>query len=249
MKSFQTALGEVRIASKPQLFQSFAQLLRDTVACTNYPPGVALTGGSSPKAFFEWIVSHPEILPEAKREIVFTVSDERCVPMESEDSNYGSAQRGFFAPFGVEMDNWFPWDTTRDPADAADWYGKLWSLSFGEGHSYDICMLGMGEDCHTASLFPGSPLLEPEIVGHGKHLFAAVAVPGKGDRLTVTAKGLERCGKIVLLVTGEQKAEAMHRVFHGKEAPYSEIPVRLMNRFPEKVIWLVDDAAASKLAM
>jgi len=249
MKKTQTPLGEVLIAPQNELFETFADILKEMVASKNYPPGVGLTGGSSPKAFFKWLTEHPEKLPEAKQDIVFSVSDERCVPVESEESNYGNAQRLFFDPFGVEMDNRFPWDTSRDPEEAAGWYGKLWSLSFGDGHTYDVCMLGMGDDCHTASLFPGSPLLQEEVVENGIELFAAVDVPGKGSRLTITVRGLEKSGKIVILVMGEGKANALATVFHGDPAPLSEVPIRLMSRFPEKVLWLIDEAAAKNLSL
>ena len=243
----QTPLGKVLVAPQIDLFEAFTKLIKEEVASKNYPPGVALTGGSSPKAFFKWLAENPEKLPEARKDIVFTVSDERCVPVESGDSNYGNAQRLFFEPFGVDVENWFPWDTTRDPSEAADWYGKLWSLSFGDGHTYDVCMLGMGDDCHTASLFPGSPLLDDSVIEAGEDLFTSVHVPGKGDRLTITVKGLEKAGKIVVFVSGAAKADALHKVFNGESASFSEMPVRVMSRFPEKVLWLVDEAAAAKL--
>jgi len=249
MNLFQTPLGEVFIAPQPELFQYFATMIQEVVAAKNYPPGVALTGGSSPKAFYTWLSQHPERLPEARSRVVFTVSDERCVPMESEESNYGNAQRLFFDTIGVDFDNRFPWDTSRTPADAANWYEKLWALSFGEGHAYDICMLGMGDDAHTASLFPNSPLLTSESMKNNSHLFAAVHVSGKGDRLTITPAGLQRCGRVVILVTGAAKANTLHRVFHGEEAPVSEIPIRFMSTIKDQVVWLLDPDAGSKLVL
>lgn len=247
MKSVQSPYGEVYVGPKTSLYEVFTQLIKKTVASTNYPPGVALSGGSSPKAYFKWLAEHTDLLPELKQDIVFTVSDERYVPAESDESNYGNALRLFFETMGVDVDNRFPWDTGRSPEDAADWYGKLWELSFGPDSTYDLCMLGMGDDCHTASLFPGSPLLMGDW-SRGAN-FAAVDVPEKGMRLTITPRGLSRCGKIVIMVTGSSKADALHRVFHEGPHTITEVPISLLCQFSERVIWLIDDEAASRLSL
>lgn len=246
MKQVQSLFGEVHIGPKIALYEVFVQLIKETVKVTNYPPGVALTGGSSPKSFFKWLADNPDVLPELKKEIIFTVSDERHVPIESEESNYGNALRLFFEPMGVEIDHCFPWDSNRSPEEAADWYGMLWELSFGTDNIYDLCMLGMGDDCHTASIFPGSPLLNPGWE-QGPN-FASVLVPGKGNRLTITPRGLSRCGKIVVMVTGANKAAALHRVFHGGESDVVDVPITLLRTFSEKVVWLIDEDAASQLS-
>ncbi len=246
MKRLPSPYGEIVIAEKETLFDSFTSMIRDSVKEVTYPPGVALTGGSTPKDYFKWLADHPDKLPEAKENVVFTVSDERYVPLESDESNYGNAMRMFLDPVGIIDDHRYFWDTSRDPVDAARWYQQLWELSFGEDATYDICMLGMGGDCHTASLFPGSPLLE-QLDDNGDN-FASVLVPDKGERLTITPRGLKRCGRIVIFVLGEGKAEAVKRIFRGDEnTSVSEIPVRLFKHFPEKVTWLMDEAATSLL--
>jgi 6-phosphogluconolactonase len=243
MSEYPTAYGKVIVADHPVLFAQFTNAILKAIEAKNYPPGVALTGGSSPKKYFEWLVSHKDNYPQLKSEAVFAVSDERHVAVESDESNYGNAQRLFFDPFGVEMDNRFPWDTTRTPEDAADWFGKLWSLSYGDEKAFDICMLGMGDDCHTASLFPGSPLLEDD---QGA-LFASVNVPGKGDRLTITPSGLNKCEAIYVMVLGAGKYEALKRVFRGEGADFSEVPVSLMKELADRVVWLIDTDAAGDL--
>jgi 6-phosphogluconolactonase len=245
MQIHSTELGELRIGKTDGLYLALSEMMRQAVIASAYPPAVGLTGGSSPKAYFEWLQANPGALPEVRDRIVFSVSDERCVPLSSEQSNYGNAERLLFDPLGVVMDHRFPWDTSRPPEEAADWYQKLWSLSYGEDHAYNLCMLGMGDDCHTASLFPGSPLLSQ--AAGDRNLFAAVKVPEKGDRLTVTPYGLERCERIVILVTGAGKKAALQRAFSGRHASIVEIPIRIMARFPSKVVWLVDEAAAEGL--
>jgi 6-phosphogluconolactonase len=159
MKKSQTPLGTILEAPVPELYQYLVDVLRATIREVSYPPGVALTGGSSPLGFYQWLVEDPQRFPEAVDRVVFTVSDERCVPTESNESNYGNALRRMMEPLGVSVEHRFPWDTQRIPSEAASWYQKLWELSYGNKSTYDLCMLGMGDDAHTASLFPGSPLL------------------------------------------------------------------------------------------
>jgi len=246
MKKLPSPYGEIQIAPTVSLFEVFVRSIQKCIRERSYPPGVALTGGSTPKRFYEWLAENPDIFPEAKDQVVFTVSDERYVPIDDEASNFGNAQRLFLDPFAIPGNHRLPWDTSRTPADAARWYEQLWSLSFGEGRAYDICMLGMGDDAHTASLFPGSPLLEAESAS--EHLFEAVKVPGKGERLTITPKGLSICDEIAVFVTGSAKAETVKQVFErDPDFTPKEMPVRLFKHFPEKVKWYLDEEAGALL--
>lgn len=249
MKVLNTSLGELRIGASTELFSEFASLLGEVVAATPSPVGIAFTGGSSPKALFRWLVADVSRLPMATQDILFSVSDERHVPTASPESNYGNAERLLLDPLGVGPDHRFPWETGRSLHEAAQRYEQLWSHRFGQGRAYDLCMLGMGDDCHTASLFPGSPLLDEQAMVSDQRLFAAVEVPDKGGRLTITPRGLAACARIVILVMGEGKANALKRVFETPQASYADIPIRLMERFPSKVVWLVDEAAASGLSL
>jgi 6-phosphogluconolactonase len=98
----------------------------------------------------------------------------------------------------------------------------------------------MGDDGHTASIFPGSPLLmEKE-----ERLFAAVEVPGKGWRLTLTPAGLGACGLIVVMTWGASKAAMLKRVFTGAHDP-AITPVQMLQRWRDRVVWLADPAAAA----
>jgi 6-phosphogluconolactonase len=110
------------------------------------------------------------------------------------------------------------------------------------GRTYDVCLLGLGDDAHTASLFPGSPLLDAD----GGRFFATVEVPGKGLRGTITPAGLRACGLITVLVTGAGKAGAIRRIFRGSELP-GAAPARLLQTCAARVVWLLDDAAAAGL--
>ena len=107
----------------------------------------------------------------------------------------------------------------------------------------DLCILGMGEDGHTLSVFPGSPLLDD---GANSRLCAAVDVPGKGTRLTYTPGALSQCGLIVVAVEGERKASTLHSLFF-ESMPVSSQPIRMLASVASRTLWLVDHAAAKEL--
>ena len=100
----------------------------------------------------------------------------------------------------------------------------------------------MGDDAHTASLFPGTPLLRNE----GGELFAAQEVPGKGWRLTITPAGLRACGQIVVLALGANKAPALARVLHGPDDVLNT-PSQILKTCADRVLWLVDEPAAAEV--
>ncbi len=202
----------------------------------------ALTGGSTPAAWYQWCVASgalPSLLSESAH---FTVSDERHVPLSSAESNFGNAERLLLAPLGVPVEHRHPWVVAWPVAEAAEAYRRTLLLLAGPGRAYDLCFLGMGDDCHTASLFPGTPLLRDD----GGLLFGAHEVPDKGWRLTITPTGLNACGRIVVMAFGAAKAEALHRVFTGPHDPQA-CPAQLLKQCAERVTWLVDPAAAAKL--
>ena len=200
---------------------------------------LALTGGSTPQEWYRWCVAGRK-LPEGLLQAAnFTVSDERCVPLHSDQSNFGNARRQLLEPLQVPLERQHPWPVEQLPAEAAATYARDWCDRAGAGRTYDVCFLGMGDDGHTASIFPGSDLLR----GDGGRLFAAIEVPGKGWRLTITPTGLGSCGLIVILTLGAVKAPMLKRVLTGPYDPM-RTPVQLVRTWRERVVWLVDHAAA-----
>lgn len=203
----------------------------------------ALTGGSTPAAWYRWCVK-AGAMPEAlRRGTQFTVSDERHVLLDSPESNFGNAERLMLDPLGVPTEHKHPWMVAWPVAEAAEAYRKTMLLLAGPGKAYDLCFLGMGDDCHTASLFPGTPLLKDD----GGRLFDGQEVPGKGWRLTITPTGLRACGLIVVMALGAGKAEALRRIHRGAYEP-EQVPSQLLKTCAERVVWLVDEAAAAGLA-
>lgn len=236
----ETPYGILRTGPREALFERLVDILETGVASFGNPCTIGLTGGSTPRAFYRWAVEQNALSEAVLRQAVWCVSDERMVPLEDPESNFGNADRELLTPMGVPAERKFPWPVSVDPHSAGPAFEMRFHERFGEGRAFDICLLGMGDDGHTASIFPGSPLLA---ISPGDH-FAPVEVPGKGWRLSITPEGLAACGRIVVMVTGQNKAERLKAVMESEPGRY---PVQILARFPDKVEWLVDDEAASLL--
>lgn len=234
-----TPYGQLLIGRKEELF---AEAVRITSHATVNIPAYswALTGGSTPQDWYRWCVSMKFIPKNLLARARFTVSDERHTPLNNGQSNFGTAARLFLDPLGIEQARRHPWPVELAPQAAAETYKQNWRALAGEGRAYDVCFLGLGEDAHTASLFPNSPLLTED--GPGSPLFAAVEVPGKGWRLTVTPAGLRACGTVVVMALGAAKAPALRRVLHGPYDP-SSAPAQILKTCAARVKWLVDESA------
>lgn len=243
MEEKTTAFGKVIVASQEELFDELIASFEEA-ASHQEKVSIGLTGGSTPKAFYPWAVENQKISPSLLQNAIWSCSDERCVPLTSDESNFGNADRLMLSPLGLRADQKFPFPVELDPYGAADSFNRAWNERFGSDTCFDVCVLGMGDDCHTASLFPGSPLLESAETRN----FAAVEVPGKGWRLTITEAGLARCGKIIINTLGQGKAEALKTIMHGP-TDRKNIPCQMMTAYADKVTWLIDPAAASLLEL
>ena len=235
-----TKYGTLRVGSLQEIFERSVDILETGAASFGNPFLVGLTGGSTPKAFYKWVVKKQAVSKVVLDQAVWTVSDERFVPLTDSESNFGTADRDFLSPLDVPDNRKFPWPVQVDPHSAALVYERKLHERFGQNRAYDVCFLGMGDDGHTASIFPGSPLL---IIESGNY-FAPVEVAGKGWRLSITPDGLMACGRIVVMVTGEKKAERLKAVLEGPENIY---PVQILRDCAKKVEWLVDEEAATQL--
>jgi len=201
---------------------------------------IALSGGFTPIAFYKWLTTIPS--QKVLDKIFWFTSDERCVPLTHEDSNFGNASRFFFTPLNIPPSHQCSWPVHLPPKEAATAFEASFKKDFSSHHLFDLCCLGMGEDCHIASLFPNSEL----ITSNTPINFAAVFVENKGWRLTLTPNGLQKCKKIIVLVEGQKKAEALCKVFQEPFNPVSK-PIQLLRNYASNVTWLIDPPAASKL--
>ena len=243
MREISSEYGRVVVGTQSEVFSEALKLTQAAQLAAR--PGRflwALTGGSTPAAFYKWCVETKALPADLVRGTHFTVSDERHVSLSSPDSNFGNAERQLLAPLEVPTDRRLPWMVAWPVAEAAEAYRKTMLILAGPGRAYDLCFLGMGDDCHTASLVPQTPLLKDD----GGLLFGGQEVPGKGWRLTITPSGLRACGTIVVMALGAGKADALHRVHRGPQDVVN-VPSQLLKSCAERVVWLVDEAAAAKL--
>jgi 6-phosphogluconolactonase len=244
MKKLKTPLGVVNILPKDEICPAMFREIESLPDLETHMFRIGLSGGSTPKAFYKWATKNSSFVSVLNRSssILWGCSDERYIDLEDEESNFGNAQRMMLDPIGVSEGNFRPWPVYCKPQEAAERYNRLFEEELPENPVFDLCFLGMGDDCHTASLFPGSPLLKEETDEN----FAAVEVPGKGMRLTITPKGLSQCTQIVVAVTGAGKAEAIQQVFN-EPVDINLRPIQLLSRMHENVIWLMDEEAAAPL--
>ena len=239
-----TEYGRLLVGPVSELFAQAVALAAHQHARSTAPAFTwAFSGGETPQAWYRWCSEQRSIPASLLASAHFTVSDERHVPFDSPQSNFGNADRLLLAPLRIPADRRHPWLVDRPPVQSAEAYIATMESLVGKKRGYDVCMLGLGDDDHTASFFPGSPLLQND----DGALFAAVLTVEKGWRLTITPAGLRACGQIVVMTMGAGKAEAMRRVFRDNYDPIAT-PAQILKTCAERVVWLIDEAAAAKIA-
>jgi 6-phosphogluconolactonase len=200
---------------------------------------LAISGGSSPRTMFE-IFATTQL--DWNRVQLFWV-DERCVPMDDAQSNFKLANDTWLKPAKFPASNIHRVQTERDPEDAAEIYADELRLVFGEGiPAFDVIHRGMGPDAHTASLFPGEPLIDDRT-----GLAAAVYVEKLNSRrVTLLPAVLLAAKHTVMLVAGADKAQPLSDVLYGPHDP-KKFPCQLTERDGGEVAWFLDPAAAAKI--
>ncbi len=197
---------------------------------------LVLSGGSTPKALYELLASDPyrSQLNWSKVEIYF--GDERCVPPDHADSNFLMAYNAMLSKLPIPECNIHRMRGELPPEQAATEYGEMLKEKFRD-LGPDMVLLGMGDDGHTASLFPGSSAL-----AETHHRCVANHVEKLNTwRITMTYPFLNKAAEVMMLIVGVGKAKVLEEVLEGPRGKY---PIQGIE--PEgKLIWLLDAAAAS----
>lgn len=198
---------------------------------------LAISGGSSPRPMFEAFAAASF---DWNRVQLFWV-DDRCVPPTDSESNFKLANDTWLSPAKYPSSNIHRVQTERDPEDAAEIYAEELRLVFGEGiPKFDVIHRGMGPDAHTASLFPGEPLIDDRT-----GLAAAVYVEKlNSHRVTLLPAVLLAAKRTFMLVTGADKAQPLADVLYGPHDP-KKFPCQLTERDGGEVAWFLDQAAAA----
>lgn len=201
---------------------------------------VALSGGSTPEKMLGILAGGP--VNWAQTFLFF--GDERFVPLEDPVSNYGMANRTLLAPAAVPADHVFPVPVgAASAAKAAVEYEAILELELGAVPSFDLILLGLGDDGHTASLFPGAAALG--VTDHMVTWSPPGTLPPPVDRVTFTYPLINAAKKVVFLVSGAKKAVALRAVL--EENPPCDVRPAACVRATE-VLWLLDEDAASLLS-
>lgn len=204
---------------------------------------VSLSGGSSPKKLYELLASDAWKNKVEWSGVYFFFGDERYVPQTDKDSNYLMAKTALFDPLQIDSSNIFAVDTSKSPEEAAEAYTESINKFFGEAApAFDLILLGLGDNSHTASLFPHTTVLHDETVSVKSVYVEEV----KATRITFTAPLINEAHHIAFLVYGEGKAEAVHHILEDARN-IEEYPAQLIAPTHGDVIWYLDEAAAAKV--
>jgi 6-phosphogluconolactonase len=205
---------------------------------------LAVSGGSSPRPLYRLLAEEPYVrkMPWSKTHIFWV--DERCVPDTDPASNYGTAERDLLDKVSIPKSQVHPMHGSDPPEKGAhDYQNELKTFFHPEKKNrpvFDLVVLGIGTDGHTASLFPGLPALDE------KEKWVVAVKGGDPDvhRLTLTLPVLNAARRLVFIASGQKKAEIIKEVFTGGQ-PHQ--PARRIRPASGELIWLMDRKAAALL--
>lgn len=208
---------------------------------------IAISGGNTPKAMFALLAdpSQPFLKQVPWESLDLYWVDERCVPPDQDDSNYRMTNEAMLSKVPLAPERIHRMEGELNPEVAASRYESTlrntFKLEGAETPTFDLILLGMGDDGHTASLFPHTEALNE------MSLVVANHVPQKDTwRLTLTWPVINQGREVAFLIEGAAKAQVVHDVFLGPYDPETR-PSQLIRPASGKLIVLLDDAAASRL--
>lgn len=205
---------------------------------------IAISGGKTPNLLFTALARKYAHSPMWKN-IHFWWVDERMVPTQDAESNYGTAQKLLFSQIDIPKENIHPIKGDNDPTAEALSYSQQISssLPFSNGWPvFNLILLGMGDDGHTASIFPDQMhLLESDQICK-----VAVHPQSRQKRITLTGQAINSASKVWFVITGAEKADRLKEIFL-KDEPVKSIPAAHIRPLNGTLEWYVDEAAADKV--
>ncbi len=234
---------QVRIyPTKQDVAANFSFFFADLVKL-NKTLNVALSGGSTPKIVFDYLAEHYAVLDWSK--VHFYWGDERCVLPTDSESNYKMTLEHLLSKISIPAENIHRIKGENEPQNEADRYSKVFSETLtieNQTPKFDLVILGMGDDGHTASIFP-----------YNIHLWdseqnCVVAThPDSGQkRVSVTGKIINNAEVVTFLVTGASKAEKVQEIIK-ENGNFKDYPATLVKPASGKLIWFLDEDAASHI--
>ena len=205
---------------------------------------VALSGGSTPKSLYSLLAANYANF--AWNRVFLFFGDERHVPPTDPESNFRMVNESLLSKITIPPENVFRVQAENPDADAAasDYEAQLrrfFELKPGEFPRFDLILLGMGPDGHTASLFPDSAALEEQ----SRLVVANWVEKFKTHRITFTFPVLNRAAEVMFLASGPDKADMVHQILETTPTP--SFPSQRVQPLDGKLLWMLDEAAAAKL--
>jgi len=234
---------------KRQLFADLDALSRAAaddftalVSSTDRTFHVALSGGSTPKKLFDELVHRGRAaLPWERIELWW--GDERCVPPDHPDSNYGMTKQHLIDPLELDPAKIHRLEGERAPIQAAADYARALVSALGAPPVFDLVWLGMGPDGHTASLFPHSAGVRDKTSYVIANAVDSPLTKGPATRLTITLPVIDAAHHVRFLVGGADKADTLAQVARGPSELYPSSLVTAAD-----LVWFIDRAAGAKLS-
>ncbi len=222
--------------------ESFIELAKTSIEDHGYF-AVALSGGSTPAAIYQGLTTDPYRNAIDWGKVWLFWSDERSVPPTNPDSNYHMAMESGFGKLPIKPANVFRMPAELEPPSNAEAYEHTIKSRLFDG-VFDLVMLGMGDDGHTASLFPQTHGLKIR----NRWVVANWVAQHNTWRMSLTFECINQASAIYVYVLGKSKAKTITRVFNGPADPQN-LPSQSLGTATHKALWVLDnDAAADLLA-
>ncbi len=234
-KSFASAVADEIVAS-------IDEILETKERCS-----LVLAGGRTPSSIYR-LLARPPIVREIRWSAMDLFwGDERWVPQNHQHSNYNMVVETLLSQLGGDKPRVFPVDTSlSSPEAGAESYNQTIRAAVPVDSNgipqFDMVVLGVGEDGHTASLFPGSSVLKQS----GGICFPAKQPEDGSDRVTLSSATLCAAKRMIFIVKGESKSEVVKRILEGSES-CEALPAKIYEKATGSVTWFLDSAAAKKL--
>jgi 6-phosphogluconolactonase len=236
-------IGYVEILPNPlMLARHVAEWMTAAALTTKGPFRVSLSGGSTPKALYGLLASDEFRGRFPWPRVSWYWGDERFVPYDHPESNYRMASEAMLAKAPVPPENIHPVPADGTPEDAARRYERTLQEAYGAATLdparplFDVMLLGLGADGHTASLLPGEPVLEE------RKRWVAVVAHGRPEiRITMTYPVIDSSRRVAFLVAGRDKAATLRAIRAG----HSQVPAARV-RPQGDLFWFIDSAAAGE---
>lgn len=242
----------IKIFADPEKLNQFAAeqfiLLGNSAIQKNEKFSVALAGGSTPKSLYNLLTSDQFKNQINWEKVFFFFGDERSVAPDNEESNFRMANENLLKPLQIQAENIFRWQTELDDPEAiVENYAKniasFFRLTENEFPAFDLILLGMGDDGHTASLFPTTKAL-----AETKRIAVSNVVEKlQTTRFTLTFPTINHSANVFFLVNGASKAEVLRQVLEGEFQP-EKFPSQAVKPESQNLFWLVDASAARLLS-